>query len=46
MKKPYKPIWIDDGRSKNANPRIYKAEDNVAEAISAYLESKRQQEAS
>ena len=38
--------YLDRRHSENPNPRVYKAEDNVAEAISKYLERKRQQEAS
>jgi len=39
-------IFLDRRRSENPNSRVYRAEDNVAEAIAEYLERKRQQEAS
>lgn len=38
--------YLDRRRSENPNSRVYKAEDDVAEAISEHLKSKRQQEAS
>jgi hypothetical protein len=38
--------FLDRRRSENPNSRVYRAEDDVAEAIAEYLERKRQQEAS
>ncbi|PZV05169.1 MAG: hypothetical protein DCF22_24855 [Leptolyngbya sp.] len=38
--------YLDRRRSENPNSRVYKAEDDVTEAIADYLKSKRQQEAS
>ncbi|XHX76621.1 MAG: DUF6887 family protein [Stenomitos frigidus ULC029] len=38
--------YLDRRHSENPNPRVYNAEDNVAEAISEYLKRKRQQETS
>jgi hypothetical protein len=38
--------FLDRRRSENPNSRVYRAEDDVAEAIAEYLEHKRQQEAS
>ncbi|MGI0485935.1 DUF6887 family protein [Pantanalinema rosaneae CENA516] len=37
--------YLDRRHSENPNSRVYKAEDNVSEAITEYLESKRQQKA-
>jgi hypothetical protein len=37
--------YLDRRRSENPNSRVYKADDDVAEAIADYLERKRQQEA-
>ena len=38
--------YLDRRHAETPNSRVYKAEDDVATAISAYLESRRQQEAS
>jgi hypothetical protein len=38
--------FLDRRRSENLTPRVYRAEDDVAEAVAEYLERKRQQEAS
>ncbi|PSB28049.1 DUF6887 family protein [Stenomitos frigidus] len=38
--------YLDRRHAENPNSRVYRAEDDVSEAIAAYLESKRQQEAS
>lgn len=38
--------YLDRRRSENPNSRVYKADDDIAEAIAEYLESKKQQEAS
>jgi hypothetical protein len=37
---------MEIGGAENPSSRVYRAEDDVAEAIAEYLESKRQQEAS
>lgn len=37
--------YLDRRHSENPNSRVYKAEDNVSEAIAEYLENKRQQKA-
>ncbi len=36
-------VYLDKLHSENPNSRVYKAEDNVSEAIAEYLENKRQQ---
>jgi hypothetical protein len=38
--------FLDKRRSENPTSRVYRSEDDVAEAIAEYLEHKRQQEAS
>lgn len=38
--------YLDKLHSENPNSRIYKPEDNVAEAISEYLKNKQQKEVS
>ncbi len=35
--------YLDRQRSENPNARVYKAEDDVAEAIAEYLKDKKQQ---
>ena len=38
--------YLDKLHAENPNSRVYKAEDDVSEAIGEYLKSKRQQAAS
>ena len=38
--------YLDRRHSENPTSRVYKAEDDVAEAIAEYLKNKKQQEAS
>lgn len=38
--------YLDRRRAENPHSRVYKAEDDVSEAIAEYLEKRRQQEAS
>jgi hypothetical protein len=38
--------YLDRRHAENPNSRVYQAEDDVSEAITAYLERKSQQEAS
>ncbi len=38
--------FLDKRRSESPTSRVYRSEDDVAEAIAEYLEHKRQQEAS
>jgi hypothetical protein len=35
--------YLDRRHSENPNPRVYKAEDNVSEAIAEYLKNKKQE---
>lgn len=39
-------VYLDRRHAENPNSRVYKAEDDVAEAITEYLKSKQQKEAS
>lgn len=38
--------YLDRRRSENPHSRVYKAEDDVSEAIAEYLKNRRQSEAS